>query len=404
MWCTVLAASLAMSAHALDLRNIEHLTDDPMDTTADKKIYEPGSHLIKMLDLKRQFVLFVPREPVRSPKGTPLVMFFHGYTENPWYEMNSNYGLPQKLERYGWYGIFPFALNSRGHAGDNGLGGVGACCPSGQTEEDCMKGKLLHVKDNGACKWRMPEQAGNADVHFAESIISWAALNVGIDATKVFASGWSNGGAMANILGCESDAFRAVAPLGGDHQITAGCAHRRGKKPISYISECGTKDDEAFCQFNLAKTAEAWSRIQNCTGDRQRAAPITLQMSATTSCTEWTTCNGGNFVESCQTIGLGHNPSGHMRPDDTSYVRPASDLDIFAHVFQKLSLLAEGSILQWGHPTPEELRYKESVWPPPKHDDHMHFRVDNHPELAGTFPFKYHGESYANQMVAGFNK
>ena len=36
--------------------------------------------------------------------------------------------------------------------------------------------------------------------------------------------------------------------------------------------------------------------------------------------------------------------------------------------------LVDGSILFWGHPTADELSYKESVWPPPTHSDFMYIR------------------------------
>ena len=78
--------------------------------------------------------------------------------------------------------------------------------------------------------------------------------------------------------------------------------------------------------------------------------------------------------------GLAHDVSGHLRPDNTSYLRPGSDLDAAEYAFQKFSLLVDGSMLFWGQPTAEELRYKKSMWPFPHHEDHPYIRKgSNHP-------------------------
>merc|ERR1719199_1752648 len=120
------------------------------------------------------------------------------------------------------------------------------------------------------------------------------------------------------------------------------------------------------------ETAKSWSHLLNCTGDGHNGT--TLAMSATTNCTQWSTCAGANFVEYCYTMGLGHDVSGHLRPDGTSFLRPGSDLDFVAHMFQRFSLLVDNTILFYGHPTDAELVHKESRWPPPIHHDHEYLR------------------------------
>lgn len=100
---------------------------------------------------------------------------------------------------------------------------------------------------------------------------------------------------------------------------------------------------------------------------------MTYARSATTSCKVWD-CPQKNFVEVCMVEGLAHDVSGHLRPDNTSYLRPGSDLDAAEYAFQKFSLLVDGSMLFWGQPTAEELRYKKSMWPYPHHEDHPYIR------------------------------
>lgn len=157
---------------------------------------------------------------------------------------------------------------------------------------------------------------------------------------------------MTNFLACEkAHLFRAAAPISSGFVGTT-C---KPSNPISYISMCGSVDDEAHCQDSVASIAQRWSKLLKCTGAGGASAPVVRQMSATTKCTQWDACAGGNFVETCMTEGLAHNVSGHLRPDGTSFRRPGSDLDFPVYMFQKFSLLADRSFLFYGHPTAEEL-------------------------------------------------
>ena len=69
--------------------------------------FAPGIHLVKLPKLKRQFAFVVPRGRVESSRGAPVFMFFHGVYQTPWFSINI-LGLPDMLERYGWFGILPF--------------------------------------------------------------------------------------------------------------------------------------------------------------------------------------------------------------------------------------------------------------------------------------------------------
>ncbi|CAE7720943.1 ESTA, partial [Symbiodinium pilosum] len=220
--------------------------------------------------------------------------------------------------------------------------------------------------DSSACGWR---DMGRDEILVRE-LLKWAQLNTCADMTKVFATGFSNGGQFTNYLACHaSELFLAFAPISGDNPLDF-CEPKRS---ISYVSMCGTEDDEAFCQPTFMSSAESWSFRSKCQNAGLPSA-TKFNFSATTSCFMWESCEAGNFVEVCSTRGLGHDASGHLRPDDTSYLRPGSDLDIVGYIFQKFSLLVDGSILFMGHPTREELAYKESAWPPPEHHDHIYIR------------------------------
>ncbi|CAJ1402472.1 unnamed protein product [Effrenium voratum] len=331
--------------------------------------YPPGVHVVPLPEIQRQFLLSVPVEFARE---VPLVLGFHGFSDSPWY-FNAFSDFSKHINRYGWLGILPFGLDEHG---TNGLGGVNACCPDDCLDDCCTKGLHLRQKNETACRW-----SNAKDMSFIEEIVKWAGENTCIDQSKVFATGFSNGGVFTNYLACHAGhLIRAFAPISGDNPaLDCDVSH-----PISYVSICGTADDEAMCQYSFEDTAESLSKLHNCAGAGPAGAPVTFQRSATTSCKVWDACPQQNFVEVCRTEGLSHDISGHLRPDSTSYLRPGSDLDFAEYAFQKFSLLANGSMLFWGEPTDEQLRYKESQWPPPPHQDHIYLRNSYQAPSAST--------------------
>lgn len=328
--------------------------------------YPSGLNLVQLPEIGRQFLLAVPRTRVSSPSGSPLVIIYHGFSDSPWYVSRMG-GFPGLLERYGWVGIFPFALNL---FGNNGLGGVKACCPEEYDEDCCRNGLHLARKDGNACGWSMNV---SRDIKFTEALVDWASDNLCIDRQKVFATGFSSGAIFTNTLGCQAaHLFRAVAPVSGDLLLPDSfCSPSR---KISYISFCGSQDEKTSCQDTFALTAEMWSKRVQCKGAGPGNNSVKYKVSATSICTSYDSCEGGNFVEWCKTEGLSHDISGHLRPDDTSYLRPASDLDASEYIFQKFSLLVGESMLFWEHPTDTELEFKASQWPPPTHNDFMSLR------------------------------
>lgn len=289
-----------------------------------------GKHLIQLPEIQRQFLLIVPHEytDVRS-SGIPLVLAFHGFGDSPWYS-NLLFDFSQHIDRYGWVGILPFGLNE---TMNNGLDGVGACCPSDCQGECCMNTPSLRRKGPTACGWRDNKK----DVQFVEAMIKWTTENSCVDPEKVFAMGFSMGGIFVNYLACHSShLIRGFAPVSGNPGFKDnGCSISR---PISYVSTCGTADDVAYCQYLVGQTAELLTTKNNCSGAGPNGAAMTYARSATTSCKVWD-CPQKNFMEVCMVEGLAHDVSGHLRPDNTSYLRPGSDLDAAEYAFQKFSLL-----------------------------------------------------------------
>ena len=326
--------------------------------------HAPGKHLIKLPEVQRQFLLVVPEDYAPHSDGIPLVLFFHGFGDSPWYS-NLLVDFSHHINRYGWLGILPFGVNA---SRTNGLDGPGACCPPDCQGECCTNAQQLNKKDDTACGWRSPDQ----DMKFVEAILKWAVQNSCVDPHKVFAAGFSMGSMFTNYLACHANhLIRGFAPISGD--LPPLDCHI--SNTISYVSICGTQDTIAHCEITLEGTASRLSALNGCSGSGPKGSAIKYSRSATTSCKVWDACPEQNFVEVCLTEGLAHDVSGHLRPDDTSWIRPASDLDISEYFFQKFSLLVNGTMLFWGQPTMQDIEYKYSKWPYPKQHDHLYIRA-----------------------------
>ncbi len=79
------------------------------------------------------------------------------------------------------------------------------------------------------------------DVQFVEDLIIYLNSHLSIDPQRIFAVGFSNGGGMANRLGCDlSEAIAAIAPVGGAYYYWEDCHPDR---PISVISFHGLRDE-----------------------------------------------------------------------------------------------------------------------------------------------------------------
>lgn len=83
--------------------------------------------------------------------------------------------------------------------------------------------------------------SGEEDLGFVRTLISHISADYPVDRTRLFATGFSNGGGFAAYLGCQMPAtFRAVAPVGAAYYeaIHANCAD----EPVARLDIHGTHD------------------------------------------------------------------------------------------------------------------------------------------------------------------
>ena len=79
------------------------------------------------------------------------------------------------------------------------------------------------------------------DVGYVRALLADVGRRIAVDPKRVFATGFSNGAALAHRLACEAaDLFAAVAPVSGENQAAlAACAPSR---PVAVLSIHGTLD------------------------------------------------------------------------------------------------------------------------------------------------------------------
>ncbi|WP_372517071.1 extracellular catalytic domain type 1 short-chain-length polyhydroxyalkanoate depolymerase [Mycolicibacterium frederiksbergense] len=86
----------------------------------------------------------------------------------------------------------------------------------------------------------MPDRQGVDDVGFISALVDRIVAENGIPRGRVYATGLSAGGFMANRLACErADLFAAIAPVSGTLGTNVGCNPSR---PVSVLATYGTAD------------------------------------------------------------------------------------------------------------------------------------------------------------------
>ena len=80
--------------------------------------------------------------------------------------------------------------------------------------------RAWNVNGGGCCG--RPAKESIDDVGFISAAVADIAKNIGIDASRVYATGMSNGGIMSYTLACETTLFAAIGPVAGTQLDPAG--------------------------------------------------------------------------------------------------------------------------------------------------------------------------------------
>ena len=188
----------------------------------------------------------------------------------------------------------------------------------GQGDTVCVSGD--------ACK------RGVDDIAYVRALLADVGRRIAVDPKRVYATGFSNGAALAHRLACDAaDLFAAVAPVSGENQAAlAGCAPSR---PVALLVIHGTQDrcwpyagGAGGCiatgrYVSVAETLAGWTARNGCRAEARRTElPPRAGVADGTSVVrhDYAGCVAGGALQHLEVVG-----NGHYWPDGQAYARPA---------------------------------------------------------------------------------
>lgn len=221
-----------------------------------------GEHVLEHEGIARSFTLDVPEVAGLRP----LVLAFHGWGGDP-EQLEKTTRLVAAANARGWIVARPLGV----HKSFDG----GACC--GEASERKID-----------------------DVGLARAIVSHLSRAACVDRTRVYATGFSNGGFLSHRLGCEaSDVFAAVASVAG----TFGIERCAPEHAVSVMHIHGKADgivpfagDSSKGWRSVATTIDGWTTALGC--DSDSAEEFYVQGAA--RCVRNARCRGSSEVTLCR--------------------------------------------------------------------------------------------------------
>lgn len=226
----------------------------------------------------RRLVLSVPQSAV-SGRPAPLVLGYHGVNSTP--------------EAFLAVTDFEAKAASEGFIVAAGAGvdrswNAGVCCdPAAALDID--------------------------DVGFSRDMVAAIEEEYCIDPNRVFATGFSNGGAMTFRLACQAaDIFASSSPVAGG--VASSCEPTRDRSVLIVQNV-----DDPVVPFVLGEVAfDQLTNLNGCSAER-----VTTNPASNTTCEAAPACGDGTTTELCAVSGISHvwpggatDPNGPFRATD----------------------------------------------------------------------------------------
>jgi len=159
-------------------------------------------------------------------------------------------------------------------------------------------------------------QAHIDEIVYVRALLDTVQATYSIDPKRVFATGLSNGGMMAHLVGCRlSDRFAAIAVVSGE--LTVDC---RPEHPVSVLIIHGTSDENLPYDGGVGRRAlephevrsvryalDTWRAVNRCPDSA--AVMVTGALAHST----WAPCADGTSLELYRIFGGGHAWPGGER-------------------------------------------------------------------------------------------
>jgi polyhydroxybutyrate depolymerase len=179
--------------------------------------------------VEREFIVVRPSGAV-PPGGYPMVFMFHG-TSGDGEKFYNISGWKEKGEQEKFVTVFPSSLRYC-FLDDSGKPGMTTKWNDGEAQE--VKCPQTYLKD---------------DIHFVRAMVDTISQLLPIDHSRIYASGFSNGGGFVSKLSVEmSDVFAAIAAVAGPLHSSDSASPRR-HIPVAFAF--GTLDDRYYTPIGL---------------------------------------------------------------------------------------------------------------------------------------------------------
>jgi polyhydroxybutyrate depolymerase len=235
-----------------------------------------GSSINEMVfsgGLRRTYLLHVP-SGYQANSSEAVVLSFHGHG-NTAFQQERRSGMSHLADQQGFIAVYP-----QGLVGPDGLTGW-ATGAGGRPQVN--------------------------DVLFVSDLLNHLQGILCIDPLRIYATGFSNGGGMTNVLACTlAGRLAAFAPVSGSYPPYPGGCHPA--RPVSLLEIHGTADPTVPYNGSAGKRyppiitwLQGWASRDGCT-----RGPTVFYTQANVMGLEWTNCQGNATVIQYRISGEGH--------------------------------------------------------------------------------------------------
>jgi polyhydroxybutyrate depolymerase len=263
----LLLTGCAAQASVLSTRALPLVSPSNASGCGKRPPFLPGmsaNEELREANLERLFRLHIP-SGYSSENGYPLVINFHGHGNTAAAQERMT-GLSRLANQAGFIVAYP-------------QGSIGA---DGRTGWNTGPSNYPHAND----------------LRFTADVVHQIQSQLCVNTRRIYATGFSNGGGMTNVLACKmADVFAAFALVSaGIHPVSGGCHPAR---PVPFLEIHGTADTTVPYGGNLVndheppvqQTLATWVQLDGCA-----TRPVLTAPQANVITERWDQCRAGVSV------------------------------------------------------------------------------------------------------------
>lgn len=163
---------------------------------------------------------------------------------------------------------------------------------------------LLYLDGLGST-WDLETLDDNRDIAFARAAVDDLAARASIDRERIFATGYSSGGFLANVIACHLPGFlRGIASSAGGapykqkEKWPNGYPKCPNQRPVATLAMHGSQDFSVMTSSGRF-SAQYWAYVAGCSDSE-------METTGYAECNAYRKCQPGKPVVWCEIDGLGH--------------------------------------------------------------------------------------------------